>query len=500
MIDNGVNICAWELLFLNLNFSPMALFNRREFIKKSSLGFGFAALPVPIKILWGTDYFSKRPKLSERKFTSEAVEKTIRTIKKSIADEELAWMFENCFPNTLDTTVKFYEKNGKPFTYVITGDIDAMWLRDSSAQVYPYLSLANEDEKLKSLLKGVINKQVECVLLDPYANAFFDDASKISEWKNDLTEMKPGIHERKWEVDSLCYVMRLSYNYWKVTGDASVFDNDWKKAMLLIQKTFREQQRKESKGPYQFQRSNGNPLDTQFAGGYGNPTKKLGLIHSMFRPSDDATFYPFLISSNMFAVVSLRETAEIFSKVFHDENTSAQFMNLAQEVDDAIQKYAVLNHPAAGKIYALEIDGFGNGLFMDDANVPNLLSIPYLGYRSKEDAIYKNTRKFSLSKANPWYSEGKFAKGIGGPHIGEHKIWPLGLIMQALTTDDKEEIVSCLKMLKATHAGTGFIHESFDVDNPKDFTRSWFAWANTLFGELILHLHQTNPEILKRKF
>ncbi|WP_442780878.1 glycoside hydrolase family 125 protein [Chryseobacterium sp. SL1] len=473
--------------------------NRRNFIKKSSLGAGFFALPVSARFLFANDYVSKRPPLSERKFTSEAVEKTIKTIKKSIADEELAWMFENCFPNTLDTTVKFYQKNNKPYTYVITGDIDAMWLRDSSAQVYPYLSLANEDEKLKNLLKGVINKQVECVLLDPYANAFFNDANKVSEWKNDSTQMKPGIHERKWEIDSLCYVMRLSYNYWKITGDSSVFDADWKKAMLLILQTFKEQQRKDSKGPYKFQRSNGNPLDTQFAGGYGNPTKKVGLIHSMFRPSDDATFYPFLISSNMFAVVSLRETAEIFSEIFKDENTAAQFKNLAEEVDEAIQKYAVLNHPEAGKIYALEIDGFGNALFMDDANVPNLLSIPYLGYRSKEDEIYKNTRKFSLSKANPWFSEGKFAKGIGGPHIGEHKIWPLGLIMQALTTDDNEEIVSCLKMLKATHAGTGFIHESFDVDNPKDFTRSWFAWANTLFGELILHLHTTKPEILKRK-
>ncbi|MCY1663777.1 glycoside hydrolase family 125 protein [Chryseobacterium sp. SL1] len=475
------------------------MLNRRNFIKKSSLGAGFFALPVSARFLFANDYVSKRPPLSERKFTSEAVEKTIKTIKKSIADEELAWMFENCFPNTLDTTVKFYQKNNKPYTYVITGDIDAMWLRDSSAQVYPYLSLANEDEKLKNLLKGVINKQVECVLLDPYANAFFNDANKVSEWKNDSTQMKPGIHERKWEIDSLCYVMRLSYNYWKITGDSSVFDADWKKAMLLILQTFKEQQRKDSKGPYKFQRSNGNPLDTQFAGGYGNPTKKVGLIHSMFRPSDDATFYPFLISSNMFAVVSLRETAEIFSEIFKDENTAAQFKNLAEEVDEAIQKYAVLNHPEAGKIYALEIDGFGNALFMDDANVPNLLSIPYLGYRSKEDEIYKNTRKFSLSKANPWFSEGKFAKGIGGPHIGEHKIWPLGLIMQALTTDDNEEIVSCLKMLKATHAGTGFIHESFDVDNPKDFTRSWFAWANTLFGELILHLHTTKPEILKRK-
>lgn len=476
------------------------MLSRRDFIKKSSLGATFFTIPTSAKFFIKDEFISKRPKLSERKFTSEAVEKTIQTIKKSIADEELRWMFENCFPNTLDTTVKFYLKNNKPFTYVITGDIDAMWLRDSSAQVFPYLSLANEDSKLKNHLKGVINKQVECILLDPYANAFFDDTTKISEWKNDSTEMKPGIHERKWEIDSLCYVMRLSYNYWKTTGDSSIFDSEWKKAMLLILKTFKEQQRKDSKGPYRFQRKGETATDTQFGGGYGNPTKKNGLIHSMFRPSDDATFYPFLVSSNMFSVVSLNETAEIFSKILKEENSAIQFKNLAKEVDEAIQKYAILNHPEAGKIYALEIDGFGNALFMDDANVPNLLSIPYLGYASKDDEIYKNTRKFSLSKTNPWFSEGKYAKGIGGPHIGEHKIWPLGLIMQALTTDNDAEIVSVLKMLKATHAGTGFIHESFDVDNPKDFTRSWFAWANTLFGELILHLYKTKPDILKQKF
>ena len=457
-------------------------------------------MPTSFNFFELNDFVSQRPELSKRKFVSTAVENTIKKVKKSIADPELAWIFENCFPNTLDTTVNHYQKNGKPYTYVITGDIDAMWLRDSSAQVFPYLSLAKEDEKLKNLLKGVINKQIEFVLLDPYANAFYDDNQKVSEWKNDFTEMKPGVHERKWEIDSLCYVMRLSYHYWKTTGDASIFDEDWKNAMLLILKTFREQQRKENKGPYKFQRGNGNPLDTQFGGGYGNPTHKNGLIHSMFRPSDDATFYPFLISSNMFAVVSLRQISEIFKTFFLSLNIDNQFSALANEVDEAIKNYAIFERKDFGKIYALEIDGFGNALFMDDANVPNLLSIPYLGYTSYHDEVYKNTRKFSLSTANPWFNEGKFAKGIGGPHVGENKIWPLGLIMQALTTDDDEEIFYCLKTLKNTHAGTGFIHESFDVNNPKDFSRSWFAWANTLFGELILHLYEKKPEILKRKF
>ena len=457
-------------------------------------------MPTTFNFFDLNDFVSQRPELSKRKFVSKSLENTIKKVKKSIADEELAWIFENCYPNTLDTTVNHYQKNGKPYTYVITGDIDAMWLRDSSAQVFPYLSLAKEDEKLKNLLKGVINKQIEFVLLDPYANAFYDDNQKVSEWKNDFTEMKPGVHERKWEIDSLCYVMRLSYHYWKTTGDASIFDEDWKNAMLLILKTFREQQRKENKGTYKFQRGNGNPLDTQFGGGYGNPTHKNGLIHSMFRPSDDATFYPYLVSSNMFAVVSLRQISEIFKTIFLSLNADNQFIELANEVDEAIKNYAIFERKDFGKIYALEIDGFGNALFMDDANVPNLLSIPYLGYTSYHDEVYKNTRKFSLSTANPWFNEGKFAKGIGGPHVGENKIWPLGLIMQALTTDDDEEIFYCLKTLKNTHSGTGFIHESFDVNNPKDFSRSWFAWANTLFGELILHLYEKKPEVLNRKF
>lgn len=456
--------------------------------------------PLISKVTAGTrfEFVSQRPPLEKRHFTSEVIEETILKVKAQIKDPELAWLFENCFPNTLDTTVTHYEKDGKPYTYVITGDIDAMWLRDSSAQVWPYLPLANKDAKLKNLLKGVVNKQAEFVLLDPYANAFFDDPNKKSEWASDYTTMKPGVHERKWEIDSLCYVIRLAHGYWKATGDTSIFDDKWKEAMKLIVKTFKEQQRKENNGPYRFQRKAAPPTDSQYGGGYGNPTKKIGLIHSMFRPSDDSTFYPFLVSSNMFAVVSLNQLNEIFTKVLSDVTFAAECKTLAQEVDAALKKYAILQHPYAGKIYPLEIDGFGNALFMDDANVPNLLSLPYLGYCNIDDPLYISTRKFSLSHNNPWFHEGKFAKGIGGPHVGEHKIWPLGLVMQALTSKDEAEILYCLKTLKTTHAGTGFIHESFHVDDPKNFSRSWFAWANTIFGELILKLAQTNPAILNK--
>ncbi|HCE43630.1 MAG TPA: metal-independent alpha-mannosidase [Lentisphaeria bacterium] len=442
---------------------------------------------------------SQRPSPGKRCFTSKAIEDAIVEIKSAIADKELAWMFENCFPNTLDTTVHYYEKKGKPYTYVITGDIDAMWLRDSTAQVWPYLPFASKDEKLKKLLKGVVNKQAEFVLLDPYANAFYDDPKKKSHWSGDLTEMKPGVHERKWELDSLCYVIRLAHGYWKTTGDKTIFDSRWRKAMKLVVKTFKEQQRKDSKGPYKFERNGVNPTDTQCGRGYGNPTRKVGLIHSMFRPSDDGTIYPFLISSNMFAVVSLRQLKDIFSTVLKDNKFSAECDKLAKEVDLAVKKYAIGTHPACGKIYALEVDGFGNSLFMDDANVPNLLSIPHLGYCNLSDPLYRNTRNFSLSKHNPWFNQGLYAKGIGGPHVGEKKIWPLGLVMQALTSTDKKEILYCLKTLKNTHAGTGFIHESFHVDNPEDFSRKWFAWANTIFGELIVSLYKNNPRLLREK-
>jgi uncharacterized protein len=456
-------------------------------------------MPATPKFAPDGSFISNRPAQGKRHFTSKAIDETIAKVKQSMADDELAWMFENCFPNTLDTTVTYEEKNGEPSTYVITGDIDAMWLRDSTAQVWPYLPLAAGDEPLQKLLKGVVNKQTEFVLLDSYSNAFYNDPARESEWKNDYTQMKPGVHERKWEIDSLCYVIRLAHGYWKNTGDISIFTSKWQQAMQLIVSTFREQQRINDNGSYHFQRLATNPTDTQFGGGFGNPTKKIGLIHSMFRPSDDATFYPFLISSNMFAVVSLRQLAEIFNKALKNDKLSRKYALFADELDFILKQNAEFQHPIAGKIWPLEIDGYGNALFMDDANVPNLLSLPYLGFCNVDDPLYQSTRKFSLSKANPWYHSGSYAKGIGGPHVGENKIWPLGIIMQALTSNDNKEILNCLSMLKKTHAGTGFIHESFHVDDPKNYSRSWFAWANTIFGELILHLFNTKPDLLKEK-
>jgi len=471
------------------------MISRRNFIKINGITTAGISLGLKPVLFKPAQFTSHRPKLAERKFTSNGVEEKIRSVKAAIKDPELAWLFENCYPNTLDTTVNYSEKHGKPDTFVITGDINAMWLRDSSAQVWPYLPLIKTDAHLKKLVLGVINRQAKCVNIDPYANAF-NMGPTGSEWDTDNTTMKPELHERKFEVDSLCYPIRLAYHYWKTSDDSSFFDEEWQKAGKLIVKTFKEQQRKNGQGPYHFQRKTEVASDTAPNGGYGNPVKPVGLICSIFRPSDDATIFPFLVPSNYFAVASLNQMAEMLRVIGDDKMMADECETLATEVHEALQKYAIADHPVYGKVLAYEVDGFGNKSFMDDANVPSLLALPYLGAVPPHDPIYQNTRRMVLSDANPYFFKGKVADGIGGPHVGLNYIWPMGIIIRAITSSDKAEIAKCLKWLKTTHAGTGFMHESFNKDNAADYTRKWFAWANTLFGELIIKIHQYYPELL----
>lgn len=473
--------------------------SRRNFIRKTALGLtAIAVNPARIAshtvtagvdaVVQSNKYVTNRPALKDRNFTSEAVESAIKRVKPMIKDPKLAWMFENCFPNTLDTTVEFSMNNGRPDTFVITGDIDAMWLRDSSAQVWPYLPLANSDANLKQMIAGLINRQTESIIVDPYANAFYNEDRPEGPWQSDMTQMNPRIHERKWEIDSLAYAIRLAYNFWKTTGDTSVFDAKWTKAMNLIIQTFIEQQRKDGTGPYKFQRKTERQLDTLNNDGWGNPVKPVGLIVSSFRPSDDATTFQFLIPSNFFAVKSLKQVAEIAQKVTNDSNLAAKSLALAKEVEEAIKKYAIVEHPKHGKIYAFEVDGYGNAYLMDDSNIPSLLALPYLDTIDVNDSIYQNTRKFVLSEDNPFFFKGSAGEGIGGPHIGYDMVWPMSIIMRAQTSKSDEEIKYCLRMLRDTDADTGFMHESFHKDDPTNFTRTWFAWVNTLFGELILDL------------
>ena len=473
---------------------------RRKFIRNTALLSGLTVMN-PFSLSAGTlfdlkDFPVVRVKRSKRNFTSPAIEKAIDEFQKNVKDEELGWLFNNCFPNTLDTTVTYSEKNGRPDTYVITGDIDAMWLRDSSAQVWPYLKFVKEDQKLQDLIAGVINRQTHYILKDPYANAFYDNPKQEGEWKSDVTDMKPGVHERKWEIDSLCYPIRLAYNYWKTTGDKKPFDEDWVGAIKTILEVFKDQQQKDNSGKYHFQRKTPNASDTRALKGYGYPVNPVGLIASAFRPSDDATVFSFLIPSNFFAVVSLKEAAEMLKEITKDSETAKELEDLSEEVHNAIKDYAIVDHPKYGKIYAFEIDGFGGQLLMDDSNIPSLLSLPYLDAVSVDDPIYQNTRKFVWSPDNPFFFNGKAAEGIGGPHVGMDMIWHMSIIMRGLTSTDPQEIKDSIQMLKTTHGGTGFMHEGFHKDDPKNFTRSWFAWTNTLFGEFLWKTYQEQPELL----
>ena len=477
--------------------------NRRKFVVSNSLAIaGLSMYAQPSRAFnnfFTYEFVSNRPPIVERTYTSEAVEKIIAEVKKEIKDDELAWMFENCYPNTLDTTVDYEIIDNKPDTFIITGDIDAMWLRDSTAQVWPYMPLITKDGKIKNLIKGLVNRQAKCVLKDPYANAFYKDLSKESHWKSDQPSPIPGVHERKWEIDSLCYVIRLAYEYYRITGDTSIFDSEWDKAMRLIVKTLRNEQRKEEVSPYYFIRQTTQMIDAPLFGS-GRPIKPVGLIASMFRPSDDATMYPYLIPSNIFAVISLQQLAHIYNTELNEPIFAKECTDFSKEVDKAIQKYAVTEHFNFGEIYAYEVDGFGNKLFMDDANVPSLMSLAYLDTDKINNQVYKNTRKFLLSNANPYYLKGSAAEGQASPHTGKDKIWPMGIILRGMTSQNDAEIAMCLQMLKNTHAGTGFMHEAFHKNNPKDFNRLWFAWANTLFGELIIKIYNERKEILKLSF
>ncbi|PKP17519.1 MAG: metal-independent alpha-mannosidase [Bacteroidetes bacterium HGW-Bacteroidetes-22] len=441
-------------------------------------------------------FISQRPAPSKRTFVSEAVEKLIAELKPGIAEPELAWLFENCYPNTLDTTIDFGIIDGKPDTFVITGDIDAMWLRDSTAQVWPYLPLITKEEKLCIMIEGLINRQAKCVLKDPYANAFYKDLTKESEWKSDRPEPIPGVHERKWEIDSLCYVVRLAHEYYHITGNTTPFDSQWDKAMRLIVKTLRTEQRADGTSPYRFTRHTSSVIDAPPYNGTGQPVKYTGMICSMFRPSDDSTVLPYLIPSNLMAVQSLRQLSDIYTAIINDKIFAGECKDFADEVEEAIRKYAIIHHPAFGEIYAYEVDGFGGQLLLDDANVPSLMSLAYLGVHKTDDPLYINTRRFLLSDSNPWYLKGKAANGQGSPHTGKRSIWPMGIILRAMTSIDGAEISHCLAMLRNTHAGTGFMHESFDMDDATKFSRKWFAWANTLFGELIIRVAAEKPEIL----
>lgn len=400
---------------------------------------------------------------------------------RSIPDPELAAMFTPCLVNTLASAVTMWvDDTGRPDTFVITGDISAMWLRDSAAQVWPYCLLLSQVPELRPVVRGVIHRQSMQILLDPYANAF---SPGHSPWHADRTEMRPGVHERKWELDSLCYPMRLSRRYWAETGDTEPFDAGWRLAMTAVLDTLEEQQ--SGSDHYRFQRLTRTPVDTLAADGAGPPGRPVGLVRSAFRPSDDACLLPYPIPSNHFAAVTLRELAEL-ATALQEPGLAHRAGDLAGSIGAALAAHGSAKHPDRGRVWAYEVDGFGNALFMDDANVPSLLSLPYLGACSADDPLYLATRGLVLSADNPYFYEGSSARGVGGPHVGPDMVWPMALTVQALTASDQSETDECLATLAATHAGTHLIHEAFHVVDPSVYTRGWFGWGNSLFAELLM--------------
>lgn len=425
-----------------------------------------------------------------RRYSSRRVEALIREMTSVIADRELARLFANCYPHTLDTTIfAGVDDKGHPDTYVITGDIPAMWLRDSAAQVHPYLPLLREDPGLRAMVEGVVRRQARSILLDPYANAFYREPI-LGQWQGDFTEMRPGVHERKWELDSLVYFFRLSHGYWTAVGNLAPFDQSWQDAVRAVLAVLRVEQSGDGEAPgspYAFRRANGLPPPVRRG--------RCGLVRSAFRPSDDAVEFPFLVPANAMMAVVLRDLAPLLDTLGL-ASEGAEARTLEQEIRSALEVHAVVTHPRYGKIMAYEVDGLGGQRLMDDANIPSLLSLPYLGFCAKDDPLYLSTRAFCLGADNPHFVTGPAGCGIGSPHAGPGTIWPMALIVQALTAVHDEEIQRCLQILKTTHAGTGLMHEAFNANDPAFYTRPWFAWANSLFGELLINLHSERPHLL----
>lgn len=400
-------------------------------------------------------------------------------------DEHMRRTFENCYVSTAKTTTKFLE-NGE--AYVFTGDIAAMWLRDSSAQVVHYLPFLKEYPILKDMVKGLITRQAKYIHIDPYANAFNEEANGNC-WEKDITEYNPWNWERKYEIDSLCYPVWLMEQYVKNTGESDIFTPEVKTAFRDILDVWKREQHHEE-STYSFIRVNCPPSDTLSCEGKGEPVGYTGMTWSGFRPSDDACKYGYLIPSNMFASVALGYMEKFLREQYQDEKMAEEAAELKTQIEEGIQKYGVVEDEVYGKMYAYETDGLGNYNLMDDANVPSLLSLPWLAYCDKDDPIYKNTRAYVLSKKNPYYYEGSCAKGIGSPHTPDQYIWHIALTMQGLTSDDSQEREELLKTLLATDAGCEVMHEGFHCEKPEAFTREWFAWANSLFALFALSMKE----------
>jgi uncharacterized protein len=413
---------------------------------------------------------------------AEVLARATEDVRRATGDKVIAEMFRRSMAENLPAVA---ERLPDGTTFLLTGDIPAMWLRDSAAQLRPYLLLCPEDRALQDLLIGVLHRQLEYVVLDPYANAFNREANGAGH-TGDETEMSPWVWERKYEIDSLCYPLELAYRLWRITGRADVIDERFKAAAEAIIALWTVEQDHENRSPYRFQRHDDVPTDTLVRDGRGRLTRPTGMSWSAFRPSDDATELGFNVPGNMFASVVLGYLEVIATEVLRDSGLATRAKELRADIDDGIARHGTVEHPVHGRVYAYEVDGMGESLLIDDANMPSLLSIPLTGYAAADDPTYLATRRLLLSDDNPYFYRGEYAVGIGSPHTPPNQVWPIALAVQGLTSTSAEERQQLLELLRDTTGGTGQMHESFHVDDPTVFTREWFSWANAMFCELAL--------------
>ena len=406
---------------------------------------------------------------------------------KDLCKDHPAWytIFENAYTNTLDEAIRILDDGT---TFVLTGDIPAMWLRDSTAQLKPYIIQAKEDPELCQLIGGLVTRQMRYILHDPYANSFNQEDNWKGHHETDHSQLTGWIWERKYELDSLCYPLQLAYLLWRETGYEAHLNQDFVEGVRQILATIKlEQDHRYS--TYRFTRDTERKEDTLENDGFGPDFAVTGMSWSAFRPSDDACIYPYLIPANMFAVVVLEYMSKLFSDLElcsdHLDLASAA-ADLANQIRQGIEAHGLTRNKTGQPIYAYEVDGLGHKSVMDDPNVPSLLSAPYLGYMNADDPVYLATRETILSSENPYFYEGDLASGLGSSHTWDRYIWPIALAIEGLTSSDKQEKADILDLLVACDGGRGLMHESFHVDDPTRYTREWFSWANMMFCELVL--------------
>lgn len=402
-----------------------------------------------------------------------------KKVTAKIADPEVVALFEATFFDTFHQTLKVLEDGT---IYMVTGDIPAMWLRDSTCQLRPIIPFLKESPKLAELVKGVVARQIQFILLDPYANAY-TVAADPERWDQDNPTQGPHVWEQKYEIDSLCFPFQLAYQYWQMTGDNCLFDHDFLTALETVVDLWSREQHHEDQSTYSFIREGAGYLARA---GKGSPTAYTGLTWSGFRPSDDPCHYHYLIPSNLFARHVLDLMREILGSLKgKQQGALTKIDKLKQEIEKGIEDFAYIKNEQGQLHYAYEVDGLGNQLLMDDSNMPSLLSLPMLTTISKEDPKYLATRAFVLSPNNPYYYQGKYAKGVGSPHTPKGYVWPIALAVEGLTESSPEAKWQKINMICQTTA-TKQVHESFDPNEPRDYTREWFSWANAMFCELVL--------------